>query len=275
MRTVEKLYEIKCGICNHVSGGGCAKIYLESLECTNDEIIRLRYAEILCNPEPLKKIYATDIYVLKVCMKTILRENLKVFCIFCDKKCPEGNKFDIPAIKRLLDLCNEKNDIDIMPIILEKFDISLQIMKQQIYFHSSCRLNFESNENETPMKFIYTQHVSPIIRDLIEKSYGIELTEIRDILTELYPEIIFHNNKIKSFVETEFQEKVDFCHPIKKNDSLVIYPACIGTTDMIARIQNLNVIKKAGEEIRKAILYEQDYGLAGKLCNKTDLEFSL
>ena len=47
-------------------------------------------------------------------------------------------------------------------------------MKQQIYFHSSCRLNFEANENETPMKFIYTQHVSPIIRDLIEKSYGIE-----------------------------------------------------------------------------------------------------
>ena len=102
------------------------------------------------------------------------------------KKCPEGNKFDIPAIKRLLDLCNEKNDIDIMPIILEKFDISLQIMKQQICFHSSCRLNFESNENETSMKFIYTQHVSPIIRDLIEKSYGIELSEIRDILTEFF-----------------------------------------------------------------------------------------
>ena len=86
--------------------------------------------------------------------------------------------------------------------------------------------------------------------------------------------MIFHNNKIKSFVETEFQEKVDFCHPIKKNDSLVIYPACIGTTDMIASIQNLNVIEKAGEEIRKAILYEQNYGLAGKLCYKTDLEFS-
>ena len=145
----------------------------------------------------------------------------------------------------------------------KKIDISLQIMKQQIYFHSSCRLNFESNENETPMKFIYTQHVSPIIRDLIVKSYGIELSEIRNILTELYPEIIFHNKIIKSFVETEFQEKVDFCHPIKKNDSLVIYPACIGTTDMIARIQNLNVIKKAGEEIRKAILYEQDYLWSG------------
>ena len=101
------------------------KKYLESLECTNDEIIRLRYAEIVCNPEPLKKIYATDIYVHKVCMKKFLRENLKVFFIFCDKKCPEGNKFDIPTIKRLLDLCNEKNDIDIMPIILEKFDISL------------------------------------------------------------------------------------------------------------------------------------------------------
>ena len=97
MRTVEKLYEIKCGICNHVSCGnvceksriceeGYAKKNLESLECTNDEIIRLRYAEILCNP--FKKIYATDIYVHKVCMKKVLRENLKVFCIFCDKKMP-------------------------------------------------------------------------------------------------------------------------------------------------------------------------------------------
>ena len=69
-------------------------------------------------------------------------------------------------------------------------------------------------------------------------------------------------------------KKLLFCFPIKKNDSLVIYPSPISANDMIARNQHLNVITSAGEAVRKAILLEQDYGLENMLCDKTDLKDS-
>ena len=81
--------------------------------------------------------YMQQTYVHKVCMKRILRDNLNLSCIFCDKKSPEFSKIDISSIGKLLDICTKRERIFILTLF---YWTNLTLLKEQIYFHSSCRV---------------------------------------------------------------------------------------------------------------------------------------
>ena len=52
--------------------------------------------------------------------------------------------------------------------------------------------------------------VNPIINDLINNTYVVSLSELKDMLSEANPGKVFYNPKIKQYIEKEFEGQVSF-----------------------------------------------------------------
>ena len=139
------------------------------------------------------------------------------------------------------------------------------------FSHDLCKNNYIGH-NLYNSREIYMKHAKPLVDEMLLKHYYLTISDIRDRLQEIHPEIRFHNHKIKEFLSQKFASKISFCKPYKQNDSTIVYPSHI-TNQILAKIQNLNLLKKAGEVIRKQ-LQQVDFGLNDSFCDCNDLKDS-
>ena len=111
-----------------------------------------------------------------------------------------------------------------------------------------------------------------LIRPLIKEGRGLSLSDIRDLINN-ENDADLKTNEIKSFLIEEFGEEIKFCDPERKNPSLFVVSSAVNVEDVVNSIRNLDVVKTAGTEIRKALL-GINYGLDNKFCDTQKLKKS-
>ena len=240
--------------------------------------MKLRFSDILIPDsldERMKKVWSVDIYLHPSCAKRFLPSN--VCCGFCKSTCSDRNQntntMDIVNARNVLKLAEECHDEDVVLMISKGYDKEKDLILHPIYHHIACLLKYLNAENISSAE-LDKRYVNPVINDLIRNNYCINIAEINQVLSDANPSISFHNNRIKQYIIQEFGNKVAFCKPHKRNESLVIYPSHITTADMVARIHQHDNLKSAAKVLRKDLLNKTDFGLSDKLCDKHDLEES-
>ena len=117
---------------------------------------------------------------------------------------------------------------------------------------------------------LYGNYVHPLVNDMLPKGYELTLSDIRDSLSRSCPGILFHNHKLKSYVQRVFGECISFCQPYRKNEAEVVFPSSIKPSDMVAKMQLLDTLECTVKLLRSK-LREVDFGLHDSFCDKTDL----
>ena len=244
-----------------------AQEFLNALNFCNDEV-KTRLADI----DNAERFLANDIYYHSNCKKQYLRKyySSNARCILCDDEISSNKTLDIETTKIILQKCQENDPhSSIVSRILGAYDDELSAFKTQCFIHAHCKDSLlEPPTMASPE--IYSTVVRPIIENMLDGNFYLSVSDIRDELTEHCPEVSFYNHKIKSYLLKEFSDKVSFCKPIKKNESEIVYSSSVTSSAILAKLNSLNVAKKAGEMIRTA-LQTVDFMLEDSFCDSNDL----
>ena len=74
----------------------------------------------------------------------------------------------------------------------------------------------------------YTQFIG----DIIAHGNGISLTDIREHINSI-ENIDLKNNELKTFLLESFGDEIQFCNPVKQNESLIVYSSSVDIQDVI------------------------------------------
>ena len=97
------------------------------------------------------------------------------------------------------------------------------------------------------------------------------MSDIRDMINTEMPNVDFHNNEIKCFIEAEFGDSVQFCKSSSKNMSTFIFSSSVSVSDITNVLRSTDCVQNAARDIRKALL-TVDFGLEGKFGDEHELK---
>ena len=139
-----------------------------------------------------------------------------------------------------------------------------------MYRHYDCLSQYIDSTSCTN-NTLFRTCVNPIINDLINNTYVVSLSELKDMLSEANPGKVFYNPKIKQYIEKEFEGQVSFCSSNRKNESLTIYPSCITTSDVMSKLKQLDFIRSAVLALRNDLLHNTDFELSDRFLDRSEL----
>jgi len=273
----ERIFQTKCVICGQKSIKGVynkfrfsevarATKFLEAVAVSSNEELRLR----LIDTDSADKLFCSDVMYHKHCFTTLMRETevrTGPKCFLCNEiligriSCTEISHESVEELKSIAEV---NNDTELLEILQQH---SLSETAQRV--HNKC---IERITHPTSVDYaFYETHVTPIVDGLLTGGYGLTLSEIRSTLLEVSEGIKIYRNEIKCYISSKYKERVSFCKPYRRNESLVVYPSYIRSCDMIQKLQTFDTVKQCALILRKNMMHGLDYKLNDSFCDREDL----
>ena len=275
-------HKIKCIKCDQVSYKGVrekfklserprAVLFLEAVKFLGDEL-SIKLADI----DNVEQLMAADIYAHKDCMRLYLQKyEMEVStCTICFNKCRRRGFYSSLEEDYVFDLLQRarlKNRQDIEALLVDAVDEESKTLIKPCHAHYDCLHSFLSdNPGHTSSKACLIDSVTPVIDNMIKQEHGLALSDIKEYVSEKWPNFQFHNHHIKAFILETYGDQVEFCNPYRKYESEVVFPSSVSASDMIQRLQVLDSVAYTGKELRKTLL-GYDFGLKDSICDKAAL----
>ena len=116
-----------------------------------------------------------------------------------------------------------------------------RILSADLYYHNSC-FNAYERKVYTEMCGPSTSTTAPDGKRNVYKKYTqfigdiivhvISLTDIREHINSI-ENIDLKNNELKTFLLESFGDEIQFCNPVKQNESLIVYSSSVDIQDVI------------------------------------------
>ena len=227
----------------------------------------MRMADI----DDVSRLVASDIYYHPKCMSRYMgRYTRRQLCLVC--KIPASrNEYSLDEVtfQKIMSTSLEIDDHMMKTKIRAYYDDQKKEFLAPCFAHPGCVASY-TGKIPKARKDIYSLYLKPLIDDMLARGYGLELSDLRDHLSDKLPYMSFYNHKIKEYIALEYNQpepKVSFCNPFRKNQSEVAYPSWISEAEMAAKLQTLDVISDAGKALRSELRREVDFHLDDSFCD--------
>ena len=137
-----------------------------------------------------------------------------------------------------------------------------------LYCHRKClREYFKNHKEESTSKTEDTPEPPNRKKELfhlalkeldkrINDGMGFTMTEIREYMSSLDKDpdpVILYNRDIKRFLEDHYGGKIQFALNPQQNKSELVFLSSISSVDVALKISNINLLKAAGESLRRSM----------------------
>ena len=125
-------------------------------------------------------------------------------------------------------------------------------------------------ERESSSKrLLFLQEVESI-KELIDRGFGVPLSEIRDTLNEKYGDSFISNKEVKLFVIEHFGEDIQFICSKRKNESMILFSS---VEDVVQKMKSIDIVNDTTRMIQQS-LNTAEFGLDDKFGDAEELASS-
>ena len=160
------------------------------------------------------------------------------------------------------------------------------IRSADIYVHPECskkylRIAANQEEGANPKQKLNIKknlfiRALPHLKEMINKKVVYSIRELRDFTLSMKSEeekleSEFRIRDMKQMMSDEFSDSITFIPNPRINESDIVFSSDITKAELAVKINNLDVMKKSGEQLRQSLL-DVDFGLDDKFCDADDLK---
>ena len=230
--------------------------------------IKLRLADV----DTTDKLFCADIYYHRRCHDSFMYTSESCQCVICkeDLSPSQKNQPSCDQVKKMISIATAAGDESLISALHSCYNTERNTFMKASFCHTSCCNNYITSSKGTVNSF-YECYVDPLINDVLSKGYAISLSDINACLSEATTDFKFHNNCIKDYINLKYAERVSYFTPHRRNDSLVVYPSHISPTEILKRMQSLDIMKTAGGTLRNILRHDTNFNLNDSFCDKHEL----
>ena len=259
-------------------------------------IFFIHVAQDLCGPcakFKSKAIKAYNVWVSLFRSSTTPRERpsseqdlTKQVCVICTKTLHKGErqKFRIcesPRAKLFLKSTSYLQD-EVFSRVAD-LESESRVFGADLMYHKLCLETYQrkydrgvsshKKERESSSKrLLFLQEVESI-KELIDRGFGVPLSEIRDTLNEEYRDSFISNKEVKLFVIEHFGEDIQFICLKRKNESMILFSSKLTVEDVVQEMKSIDIVKDTARMIRQS-LNTVEFGLHDKFGDAEELSSS-
>ena len=151
-----------------------------------------------------------------------------------------------------------------------------------IYYHKLCleaylqRYRKQSEQHvKTPKqnKSKIIEDIQPVLQDILDRGYGVSLSEIRDYCNQQCAEQCLANKEVKLYLINLFGDNIQFSKSPQKNQSQLVYSSNLTLDQVANKLRSVDFIKETAKIIRQSLL-ETDFSLDDEFGDAKQLEES-